>query len=896
MKIGKYIIGAIVLLFILFSLGTNYYTDYLWYESVGATEVFLKPFVAELLIKLVLMGAAFAFVMANILPVLSVFEIPPISVVKDGHEEVPQSGLKLKKIHAVIASFIIALIWTGVIPSIWDKVYLYLNSSPTGIVDPVFGWDERFYLFTYPLLSTISGSFITLLILTAIPLALGYFMSMNTTMYLKKEKAVKYAKTQGAIFLALFFLWFALTRYLSMASLLLSEGNRYYGAGYTDIHARLPLIRVQQIIALVLAVASLVNIKFKQIKLTVITASLLVVTMLGSGIYAVAIQSLVVNPNESQREAPYMLNHIEATRRAYGLENIQQKEFPLNREGINSDVLAENQQTIDNIRLLDYRPLKQHYQQNQSLGLFYEFVGVDIDRYMIDGEYRQVMLALREVNIKSLASEAQTPVNHHFVYTHGNGVVMSPVNKITNNGHPTYFMRDIPVTSSVDIPLERPEFYFGELTNHFIVVNSTYPEAKPYYGQDGVQLNMFRRLLYANKFKKSILLLSGEITPESRIIYHRNISERIEKIAPFIKQDRDPYPVVANGKIYWIVDGYTTSSTYPYSKPSGNINYIRNSVKIVVDAYEGTVDIYQFDQNDPIIEAWKGVFPDLIKEQHEFPEYLRPHIRYPVDYFSLQSDILRVFHTEDPTIFYNRNDVWEVAVERYHGNEVRVEPYYVNMKLPEEEHQEFILKLPYTPMNRNNMVAWLAARSDGDNYGELILYHFPRGQHVEGPSQIESYIDSDPHISSQMTLWGQGGSTVIRGNLLTIPINGSMLYVEPIYITAESRSLPELRQVIVFYNDVLVMEPTLDAALKRIFGEAGLPPQEDRDPQDPDEPSIPRPIDPDDIIDQNLRELVEEINRAFENMENAARNGNWADYGRYLEEVKQLLARLEEHM
>ncbi|SET03737.1 UPF0182 family protein [Anaerobranca gottschalkii] len=877
-KIGI-IIGVLLGIIVLFNLATHFYTEYLWFSSMGVTEVFLKPFFAELLIKGILLGLAFIFLLVNLLPLISVLELPGIRVVKD-NETVTTKSFKFKRIHGIVAAFILAVMWVGLLPSIWDKVYLYLNSSPTGVVDPIFNRDERFYLFTYPLLTAVSGSFISLLFLATVPLAVGYFIALKSQIYSKKERAVKYAKTQGAIFLALFFIWFAITRNLSMASLLLKEGSRYYGAGYTDIHARLPLIRFQQIIAMILAITSLINIKVKQLKFMGATAILLVVTMVGSGIYAAIIQNFVVNPNEAQKEAPYIAYHIEGTRRGYGLENIKQIEYPLKKDGINLEVLENNRETIENIRLLDYRPLKQHYQQNQSLGLFYEFVDVDIDRYKIDGQYRQVMLAVRETNIKSLAKEAQTPVNHHFRYTHGYGVVMSPVNKVTNNGHPTYYLRDMPVTSTVGINLERPEIYFGELTNQFIVVNSNYEGVEPYHGQAGVELNFFRRLLYANKFQKSILLLSSEITPESRIIYYRNIVERINKVAPFIQQDSDPYPVIANGRIYWIVDGYTTASTYPYSKPKKGINYIRNSVKIVVDAYEGTVDIYQFDKEDPIINAWKGIFPGLIKEKEEFPEYLKPHIRYPLDLFTTQSEILTVYHTQDPAQFYNRNDVWEIAVERYHGNEVKVEPYYVIMRLPNHQEQEFILKRPFTPMNRNNMVAWLAARSDGEHYGELLLYHFPRGQHVEGPSQIESYIDSDPYISSQMTLWGQGGSTVIRGNLLTIPINGSILYVEPIYITAESRSLPELRQVVVFYNDVLVMEPTLEGALKRLFGEG----------------EVTRPQDPVDSDDEDLKELVQRINTAFVNMENAARNGQWADYGRYLEEVKRLLESLEKYL
>lgn len=879
--------GALIIILIVLAV---YYTEYLWYESLEITQVFLKPVILELLIKSALWLLGFLFILLNILPLTEHFRIRRLRVF-EGQAVKPRS---LSKKALALVSFAVSLVWIWILPQIWDKVLLMINSSPTGLTDPVLGRDISYYLFSYPLFTLLSGSFVSLLFITFIFVITAYVIGGALTFFRYKPVLSSKAITHLSLLVGLALVWYALTRGLAMAAVLVTPSQSVFGAGYTDVHVHFPVLRIQQVIAVLLAVVVLINIKLKKIRILLAAPVFLIMISLLGGIYGGIIQKFVVDPNQLERETPFIEHHIQATRDAYGLSDMEQIEYDVVKKPMTSEVLKENSLTIDNIRLLDYRPLKQHYHQSQSLSLYYEFKDIDIDRYRFDDQYSQVMLSVRELNVESVPDQAQTLINRHFKYTHGYGVVMSPVTSITANGHPTYYLRDIPVKSEVNIPLSRPEVYFGELTDQFVVVNTLNKEfgyaedgqerIVEYQGDDGVKLNFLRRILYAIKFGKPILLFSDEVTADSRILYNRNIIERINKTAPFLQLDSNVYPVIAEGRIFWIADAYTVSNIYPYSQPLGQINYIRNSAKVVVDAYNGSVGIYRFDDNDPIMNAWKGVFPGLIKDREEFPDFLENHIRYPVDYFEAQAAMLRTYHMTNPRDFYNRENVWEIAVEKYGGNEVRVEPYYVTMQLPDQDEAEFILKLPFTPLNRNNMVGWLAAGNDGENYGKLMLYNFPRGRLVEGPSQIEAYIDQDPVISQQIALWDQSGSEVVRGNLLTIPIDDNILYVEPLYIISQSRSVPELRRVILFYNDVLVMESTLDLALEKLFG---IKRDTQKPPGGEDTPVTPQPGE-----DESLQELVSRINQVYLDMEKAAREGRWADYGTYNDQLGSLIEQL----
>lgn len=897
-----YKIAAIVLaILIIGAIIIGYYTDFLWYHSLELSQVFLKPMISELLVKSIIWLLGFIFLLLNLLPMADQFRLKRPRFIA-GIQMVEREFSLSKKI-LILISLGISLFWVWILPRMWDKVLLFINSSPTGQLDPVLGWDLSYYLFNYPFYSLLSASVISLLFFTAVIVLVGYIIGSAVNFAGLKTRLSPKALSHFSLLLALILLWYTLTRGLAMADLLVSPSSSLYGAGYTDVTVLLPLIKIQRILGLLLTILALANIRLKKVRLFIAAPVLLVLISIGGNIIGGITEKFVVSPNQLVRETPYIEHHIQATRDAYGLSKVEEIEYPIATGELSPEILKENQPTIDNIRLLDYRPLKQHYNQNQSLRLYYEFKDIDIDRYQIGGQSSQVMLSVRELNVDSLPEQAQTLINRHFKYTHGYGVAMSPVNKITANGHPTYYLQDIPVKTSIDIPLTRPEIYFGEMSNEFIVVGTTNGEFSPaeegteqivnYTGTDGVKLTAFRRLLFAAKLGKPILIFSDEITSNSKILYHRNIVDRITKAAPFLHLDSNPYPVIAEGKIYWIVDGYTTSNYYPYAQPTERGNYIRNSVKVVVDAYNGDVGIYKFDENDPIIKAWDGVFPNLIKDRKDFPQALEAHIRYPVDYFETQAAMLKNYHMTNPRDFYNRENVWEIPIEKYSGSETPVEPYYVTMQLPGQNEARFILKLPFTPLNRNNMVGWLAAGNDGDNYGKLMLYNFPRGQLVEGPSQIDAYIDQDPVISQQLTLWNQGGSDVVRGNLLTIPIKGRILYVEPLFILSQNRSIPELRRVILYYNNTLVMESSLDLALTKLFGEL-----KDKKPTVPGTPATPATpgapgtpgVDP--AKEMSLQDLVTKINEAFVNQEQAAREGRWADYGNYGNQLKELLNQL----
>jgi uncharacterized membrane protein (UPF0182 family) len=894
-RIRIFAVAIIVLLAI--AVMVWYSTEFLWYKSLDLTQVFIKPIIAEVSIKALLLILGFVFLAVNILSMSQQFKIKRPRIIAG--IEVVQEEFNLSKKILTLISALIALIWLFLLPKVWDKFFLFLNSSPTGKVDPILNKDISFYLLNYPFYKFFSSAFASLLLITFIVVIAGYFIGGSIHFAGLKTRFSPRAITHFSILLAIFLLWFILTRSLAMANILVSPHDSIFGAGYTDVKVNIPLLKIQQYVAIILGILVLVNIRFKKPRLFVAVPVLLLLIFIGGGIYAGIIQKFNVIPNQLEKEKPYIAHHIQATRDAFGLSKIEEIEYEIDNSSISPDIIEENRQTVDNIRLLDYRPLKQHYQQSQSLRLYYEFVDIDIDRYTIGDKSTQVMISLRELNQDSLSEQAQTPINRYFKYTHGYGAVMSPVNTVTSNGHPTYYLQDIPVKSSIGLELTRPEIYFGEKTDGFVVVGTVngefgYSEGGTekithYQGRDGVRLNLLNRLLFTIKLGKPILLFTNEITPESKILYYRNIQERISKAAPFLALDSNAYPVIADGRIFWLVDGYTTSNLYPYSQPYGNVNYIRNAVKIVVDAYNGDVTLYNFDEEDPIIKAWTGIFPNLIKDKSELPEYLASHVRYPVDYFEAQVSMLRNYHMTDPHVFYNRENVWELPVEKLSGAETTVEPYYVTMQLPGSDKAEFILKMPFTPLNRNNMVGWLAAGNDGENYGKLLLYTFPRGQLIEGPSQIEAYIDQDPYISQQIALWNQSGAQVVRGNLLTIPIEKSILYVEPLYILSQKRSVPELRRVIMFYNGTLVMENTLEQALTKLFGESkkGTPstPGAPSSPESPSDDVSPLP-------ELNLEDLVRQINETFESQEQAAREGRWADYGSLGEQLKDLLTKL----
>ncbi|MGB6369631.1 MAG: UPF0182 family protein, partial [Atribacterota bacterium] len=626
-------------------------------------------------------------------------------------------------------------------------------------------------------------------------------------------------------------------------------------------------------------------------KLPVLGLAVLVgVSILLGGIYPEIMQRAIVLPNESRKERPYILNNIEATRTAYGLDKIREEEFPV-KEEISFEDIEKNDETIRNIRLWDWRPIKQTLKQIQAIRLYYDFNSVDMDRYYFNGNYQQVMVSPRELDKDKIPEQARTWVNEVLTYTHGYGVVVNPVNKISGEGLPELLIKDIPPVSSVNLDITRPEIYYGEITKGYVIVKTKakefdYPKGdenvySTYAGNGGMPVSsLWRRILFSIKFSNMQILLTTNFTPESRIMINRNIQERVNKVAPFLGYDKDPYIVISKeGKLFWIQDAYTISSNYPYSTPiaGGYFNYIRNSVKVVIDAYNGTMDFYIIDQKDPVAEVYKNIFPQLFKNFDQMPEDLKQHIRYPKDLFQVQAELYSTYHMMDPDVFYNKEDYWTIPNEIYAENEIKMEPYYIITKLPGHEREEFILMTPFTPSTKNNMIAWLAAKNDQPDYGNLIVYKFPKEKLIFGPMQIEARIDQNSEISQQLTLWGQKGSTVIRGNLLVIPIEESIIYVEPLYLRAEMGEIPELKRVIVSNGSDVVIGQNLEEALEKLFV---------------------RTFEEREIVitgeEKTLKDLIKEAAGYYESAQKYAQEGNWSKYGEELQKLEQTLKLLEE--
>ena len=602
--------------------------------------------------------------------------------------------------------------------------------------------------------------------------------------------------------------------------------------------ATLPALKVLIVISALGFILACISLVFKDSRLlTIPVVSTFTVGILLYGIFPALLQSFVVIPNELTKEQPYIQHEIELTRFGYGLDNISEINYPGNTP-ITLSALKADQGTLNNIRLNDTRPLLQTFTQKQGIRLYYKFNDIDIDRYNVNGEYRQVMMGPREISTPDLDPKAQTFVNLRFKYTHGYGVAASFANAVTSEGLPSFAVKDVPPVSDFpEFKMTEPRIYYGELTNDWVVADTTvkefdYPQGDinaetSYQGKTGIPLTPFNKLMLSLSHGTFRFYLANEVTANSKMLIHRNIIERVQKLAPFLTYDSDPYMVIDGGRLKWIIDAYTTSDALPYSNnyPDQDFNYIRNSVKVIVDANDGTVDFYAVDSKDPILKTYMKIFPGVFKDLAGMPSSLKSHLRYPETLFSVQSNMLKTFHMTNSSVFYNKEDAWDIAKELFEAKPQNVAPYYTIMKIPGEDKPEFVLMLPFTPASsasnsRNNMVAWMAARMDGEHYGELLLYKLPKNTEIDGPLQIESRIDQDPDISKQLSLWDQKGSSVVRGNLLALPIGGNFLYVEPIYLQSDKGgSIPEMKRVVLAYQNQLVMTDNLGSALTQLFGE-----------------------------------------------------------------------------
>jgi uncharacterized membrane protein (UPF0182 family) len=674
------------------------------------------------------------------------------------------------------------------------------------------------------------------------------------------------------------------------------------------VHAELPALQAMFWLALIIAATLLANVVLRRLWLPVIGVAVwMVVGLVIISVVPGFMQRYIVEPNELDREAPYIENNIQFTRQAYGLDNVDERDFG-QVEPLDVEALQGHRPTLQNVRLWDYRPLSQTYRQIQEIRLYYGFTDLDIDRYWIDGEYRQVILAARELDQSQLQSV--TWVNQHLQFTHGYGVVMNPVNEVTGEGLPQLWIKDLPPESSVPLTIDRPEVYYGELTDNYIFVRTgieefDYPRGEEnvytfYEGAGGVPLNSYvKRLAYAFRLADDNVLLSDYIDGNSRLMFKRSLQERVREVAPFLRYDQDPYLVIMDGHLYWVQDAYTVSGRYPYAEPvSGDINYMRNAVKVVIDAYNGSMTFYITDPADPLVQTYAAIFPGVFTSQDAMPASLREHLRYPEGLFNVQSIMYQTYHMRDVNVFYNKEDQWNVPVGVVSGQEQPVEPYYVIIRLPDETQEEFMLIQPFTPATKDNLIAWMAGRSDGENYGQLVLYRFPKQELIFGPRQIEARIDQDPEISAQLSLWSQRGSQVIRGNLLVIPMGQSLLYLEPLYLQAESGQIPELKRVILASGERVVMTETLTEGLVRLFGAgagdvtstASATSAEEETPQA--SPVVVGEFSSD--LAQQIYDLARQADEHYTAAQEALGIGDWATYGAELDAMEEVLNQLVE--
>lgn len=883
--------GVVAVIVALIAVGgaTGFMVDWLWFTSVGYIGVFRTIVSTQVLLFLAVFAvSAGALWVSGSLAHRCAQRVPARNPEVLG-EGVGEIATRLPWRPAIAAAGFVGLLMAAGELSSWDIALSYVNQVPFGKADPIFGKDIGFYFFSLPAYLALRNWLLLLLCCSAVIATVVYGLRGDIVLIQSPRGLSPAAATHGLALLGLFFALQAWSYWLDRFFLLYGDNGVVIGASYTDVHVGLPVLWVQLGLSAAAAVASWANIRWRDYRMPA-AAALLVIgcAVLFGTIYPALFQRFYVKPNELQLETPYLEHNIALTREAYGVTQIETKPFPA-EQGLDLASLQANHATLDNIRLWDLQPLRDTYAQLQEIRTYYKFLATDIDRYQLDAGYKQVMLSARELEPALIPPNAQTWVNLHLLFTHGNGVVMSPVTEKSSEGLPSLYLRDIPPLSNGGPIIQEPRLYFGEDGKGYVIVKGSvpefdYPKGKDnvyttYSGRDGIEIgSIARRTLFAWQLDDPNILLSGYITRESRILLHRNIQDRVRTIAPFLKLDRDPYVVASDGRLYWIQDAYTTSRWFPYSQPGtgDGYNYIRNAVKVVIDAYDGTVGFYISDPVDPVLRVYQHIFPGMFRPLAAMPQDLQRHIRYPEDLFLIQTQIYRAYHMEAAEVFYNREDLWEFprqvsGMGEADKHDARMMPYYMILRLPAEPRAEFVLMLPMVPSQRENMIAWLAARSDPPNYGRLVAYTFPKEKLVYGPFQIEARIQQNTEISQQISLWNQMGSRVIRGHLQVVPIENSILYVSPLYLRAESGQLPELKRVIAAYGDRVVMEDNLAAALAALFKE-----------------SAPGGIAPQGAVNARGREALGHYNGAIERL----KAGDWSGFGAELDALRPLLEAL----
>lgn len=932
-NLGAVIIALIVLLIIFGGAIIGFYTDWLWFKDLGFSVIFIKTFLTKVGLGSLMGLLFFAIIYGNLWYARRI--APPSSPMGLERRLIEHLGSLARRgigiaifAGSVIVSFMVGL----EAATHWEEWLLYSNASKFGINDPALGRDIGFYVFRLPFINYFYGWLFFALSVALIASAALHYADEAIEVFGNRLQFAPKVKAHLAVLVAALFFLKAWGYRLAMFALLNSQGNQFDGAGYTDAHARIPALWILLVVAIIAGIMVLVNVFRRGVGLALAgLVGLVGMSVLVGAVYPALVEQFSVQPNEKDKESLFISRAIGATQQAYGLTRVAVKPFAANGT-LSPQQIDANRATIQNIRLWDKGHLQLVYNQKQTLQNYYHFQDVDVDRYWLTdpatgkSSYRQVWLAAREMNQSELPQGSQTWVNRHLQYTHGYGLVMSPVNEVNADGLPTYFVKDIPPVTTVELPLTQMSTYFGELTTDYVFVDTSaaefnYPNAQQtagskYQGNGGVPVgNFLRRIAWAIRFQDVNLLLNENIRSSSRILFQRDVDFRLRQALPFIMFDSDPYLVTSNGKLYWVRDGYTTTNLYPYSKQvivnDRSMNYIRNSVKAVVDAYTGKIDAYIMTSplDDPIIKTYARVFPGVLKPISQMPDDLRSHIRYPEDLFRIQTELYARWHypKNNPSAFYNNSDLWKIPAKALltgsdsNSESTNMEPYYVIMKLPGETSEEFILMTPYVRAGkRENMVSWVCAKCDAPDYGTLVLFQFPEQINVNGPSQVVSLANQKPQISSQLTLWNQpgSGSSVGSGNMLVIPIESSLLYVMPVYLLSESSQIPEIKQVIVALGDNISMQPTLEQALSDVVGTSvGVAANTGAPSGAAVAPSAPAPPGgkpaPSAAPSAELKQLITQASAQYNSALQAQKNGDWAEYGKQVKALKATLDQLK---
>ncbi len=894
-----WLISTLFILFIIAKFISGFYIDDEWFRVNEGLQVFwvmlLTKFNVHALFGLVFIGIfMFNFLLIRILGGKGrIFSENILDRI-----QIPALGSSRKLLIFVLALAILfgGFLMGGTASAFWKEYLMFKNSVPfTGFpVDPIFNLDLGFYVFSLPFYQFLYGWLMSCLVIITMFTLFFHLFNGGISVGTGKIELSLFCRAHISILLAMIVILYGFSYQLSAYELLFTKIGKFFGAGYTAVNAKLLAYRAAELISFIAGALLLFNVFKKSFKLPVIVMLTIIPVYFLLGVVFPAMQQrFVVEPNELDKEKPYIQNNIDFTRLAYGINKVKEIPFENDRTLSYKDI-SKNKDTLESVRLWDWRPLKQTYKQLQELKQYYYFNDVDVDRYIIDKKKIAVNLSARELSIEQLSGNSQNWQNKHLIFTHGYGVVMSRVDKVTPEGLPELLIKDIPPHSTIGIDITRPEVYYGEHNNSYVITNTSikpgefdYPSGdknkySTYKGTGGIKLDsFFKRLMAAVSFGDMNLLISSSINNDSRLLLRRNIVEIARNYIPFLELDKDPYLVVSEGKLYWMIDAYTMSDQFPYSTPirAGNktFNYVRNSAKVIIDAYNGKINCYISDREDPVIKVYSKIFPGIFKNMDEIPEDLKSHVRYPETIFNIQCHMLLKYHMTNPNVFYNNEDAWDIPSQVYDSSEEPVHSYYLVTTLPNEKRSEFILIMPFVPSKKDNMIAFLTAKCDMPDYGQLQMYQLPKDKLNYGPMQIEARINQDPEISKQLTLWSQKGSNVIRGNMLTIPIEESIVFIEPLYLKAETSEMPELKQVIVAFADKIVMEKDLPTALEKVFYKGSF--VETRKEGQPD---------------LTIKELSNRAYTHYSRAEQSMKQGNWKKYGEELDSLKQILKMMKE--